>query len=170
MTKELTDKDRKNLRYEKRMGYVFAGLILSFGGIFSLYYLVLFKTPTDYLIVSLTDAGIILLAYFVCNRVNLKLNRDLKENTKELHMKRVCKKIQEKSYEAGSGALIPFLGDLFPKLWGQKMRESMKYFIITNDSKYEVDKEMYDYLKKDSDFYVHISKHSETILAFSIAD
>lgn len=168
MTKELTDKDRKVLKYERRIGFVFSGLVLCFGGLFNLFYFVLNKSEQTYLIIILIDLGIVLLAYLVCNRINLKVNRDLKGNKKELLKKRVDKKIEEKSYEAGSGALyIPILGDLFPKLWGQKMRETRRYYIFTSDSKYEVEKEVYNDLKKDTDFYVHFAKHSETVLNFS---
>ena len=168
MTEKLTDKDRKVLKYERRIGFVFSGLIVCFGGLFNLLYFVLNKTELDYLMVYLIDLGILLLAYFVCNRINLKVNRDLKDNTKELLKKRVDKKIEDKSYEAGSGALfLPILGNLFPKLWGQKMRETRKYYLFTSDTKYEVDKVVYDDLKKDTDFYVHFAKHSETVLNFS---
>ena len=121
MTEKLTDKDRKVLKYERRIGFVFSGLIVCFGGLFNLLYFVLNKTELDYLMVYLIDLGILLLAYFVCNRINLKVNRDLKDNTKELLKKRVDKKIEDKSYEAGSGALfLPILGNLFPKLWEKK--------------------------------------------------
>jgi hypothetical protein len=168
MNRELTDKDRKVLKYERRIGFVFSGLIICFGGLFNLIYFVLNKTGQDYLMVSLIDLGILLLAYFVCSRINLTVNRDLIDNTKELIKKRVDKKIEEKSYEAGSGALyIPILGVLFPKIWGQKMRETRKYYVFTSDTKYEVDKEVYDDLEKDTDFYVHFAEHSETVLNFS---
>ncbi len=168
MNRDLTEKDRKVLKYEKRIGYVFSGLIICFGGLFNLFYFLLNKTGQDYLMVSLIDLGILLLAYFVCNRINKNVNRDLKDNKKELLKKRVEKKIEEKSYEAGSGALyIPVLGDLFPKLWGQKMGETRRYYIFTSDSKYEVEKEVYNDIKKDTDFYVHFAKHSETVLNFS---
>lgn len=168
MTKKLTDKDRKVLKYEKRIGFVFCGLIICFGCLFNLLYFILNKTGQDYLMVSLIDIGILLLAYFVCNRINLKINRDLKINTKEILKKSVVKKIEEKSYEAGSGALYsPILGNLFPKLWEQRMRETRKYYIFTSETKYEVNKEMYNSLLKDTDFYVHFAKHSETVLNFS---
>lgn len=168
MTQELNDKDRKVLQYEKRIGFVFSGLILCFGGFFNLFYFVLNKTEQNYLMIILIDLGIILLAYFVCNKIYLKVNRDLKDNRKEILKKRVDKKMEEKSYEAGSGALfMPILGNLFPKLWGQKMRETRIYYIFTGDTKYEVEKEFYDELKMDMDFYVHFAKHSETVLKFS---
>ena len=168
MNIELTDKDRKMLKYEKRIGFVFSGLVICFGGLYNLFYFLTNNTGQNYLMISLIDLGILFLAFLLCNRINLKVNRDLNENMKVLLKKKVEKKIEEKSYEAGSGALyIPILGDLFPKLWGQKMRESRKFFILTNDAKYEVEKEVYVVLKKNADFYVHFAKHSETVLDFS---
>ena len=169
MKRELTDKDRKVLNYEKRIGFVFSALIICFGGLFNLLYFVSNNTQQNYLLVSFINLGILLLAYFVCYRINLKVNRDLKGNTKQLLKKKVNSKIEEKSHEAGSGALhMPILGDLFPKLWGQKMKETRKYVVFTSDAKYEVSKEVYDNLKKDTDFYVHFAKHSETVLDFSM--
>lgn len=168
MLHELTDNDRKALKYERRIGFVFGGLILCFGGLFNLIYFVLNQSEQNYWMVISIDLAILLLACFVCYRINLKVNRDLKDNKKELLKKRVEQKIEEKTYEAGSGALyIPILGDLFPKLWGQKMRPGRKYYIITNERRYEVEKEMYDGLKKNTDFYIHFAKHSETILSIS---
>lgn len=168
MTRSLTDKDRGVLKYEKRIGYVFSGLVICFGGLFNLIYFLLNKTGPDYLVLSLTDLGVLFLAYFVCNRVNLKVNRDLKDNVKELLKRRVDKKIVEKSYEAGSGTLyIPILGDLFPRVWGQKMNERKKYFIYSNDYRHEVEEEMYNYLKKGDEFYIHMAKNSGIVLSFS---
>ncbi|HBS86905.1 MAG: hypothetical protein A2W91_12805 [Bacteroidetes bacterium GWF2_38_335] len=168
MTRELTEKDRKVLKDEKRIGFVFAGLILSFGGLLNLCYFVWNKSEQEYLMIGIIDLGVFFLAYLICNRINLKVNRDLKVNIKEILKRKVEEKNEEKSYEAGSGALyIPILGWLFPKLWGQKMRETKKYLIFTADKKYEVDKDIYDDLKKDTDFYIHFAKHSETVLSFS---
>lgn len=164
----MTDKDRKVLKYQKRPGFVFSGFVIAFGGLFNLIYFVLNRTEQDYLMVSLIDLGILLLAYFICNRINLKVNKDLKENIKEIQKRKVDKKIEEKSYEAGSGALyIPILGDLFPKLWGQKMKETGRYLIFSGEDKFEVEKGVYNDLRKGSDFCVHFAKYSETVLYFS---
>jgi len=168
MTTELTEKDRKVLKYERRIGYVFSGLIISFGGLFNFLYFVLIKSEFNYLMVGLIDFAIICLSYFVMYKINYKVNLDLKENQKELLKRTVEKKIEEKSYEAGSGNLfIPILGHLFPKLWGQKMNETKKYFIFSNDYKHEVDLGTYNDLKKGTDFIIHFAKNSGTILNFS---
>ena len=168
MTHVLTDNDRRILKYERRIGFVFGGLTLCFGGLFNLIYFVLNQSKQNYWMVISIDLGILLLAYFACYRINLKVNRDLKDNKKELLKKRVEKKIEEKTYEAGSGALnIPILEDLFPKFWGQKMRATRQYYVVANDQRYEVDKKLYDELKKNTDFYIHFAKHSETVLSLS---
>lgn len=168
MTTDLTPKDRKTIKYEKRMGYVLAMLIFGFGGLFNLFYFVLVMHGYNLLMISLIDIGIIVMAYLVCYKVNLKANRDLIENKKELLVKTVVKKTVEQSYEAGSGTLfIPILGNLFPKLWGQEMRPTTKYFIFSNDHKFEVTEDEYNDLKKGTDFLVHFAKHSATILSIS---
>jgi hypothetical protein len=164
----LTNQDRKVLNYEKRIGYVFSGLVIIAGGFFTLFYFLLIKTEPNYLLVGLIGLGIILLAYFICSRVNRKLNRDLKAGEKEILKRAVENKTEVKSHEAGSGMLfIPVLASLSPKLWGPKMNKANRYFIFTSDNKYEVDKEIYDDFKKGDNFYIHFAKHSETVLGFS---
>jgi hypothetical protein len=59
-------------------------------------------------------------------------------------METVKSKRIEESAEAGSGAMfIPILGNLFPKLWGQKMNVSNKYLVFTDKHKYQVNEENY---------------------------
>lgn len=159
MIDKLTEEDRKILKYEKRIGYVFSGIIVFCGGMFNLLYFTLNNTLPDYLLIGLINLGILMVAYFVCNRINLKINRDLKDNTKMILKRKVEQKIEEKSYEAGSGTLFI----------GQEMKETMKYLIITTDNRYEIDKDLYDNIDKDTYFYIHLAKHSEIIVAFSKA-
>ncbi len=169
MTKELTEKERNVLKYERRIGYVFSGIILSFTGFFNLFYFILNDANFAFLMIGIVNTCAICFAYLVSKRINLKINRDLIGNTKELLKRKVEEKIEEKSYEAGSGALfIPILGDLFPKIWGHKMNESIKYYILSNNYKYEVDIKTYNELKIGNDFFIHYAKHSGTILNFSI--
>jgi len=168
MTTALSDNDIKVLNYEKRMGYVFLILIYSFGAFFNLAFFVLVRDKSYYLTAVLVDCGIISLGIFVFFLTNKNLNFDLKEIKKEHLKRRVDKKIEEKSYEAGSGTLfIPVLGNLFPKLWGQGMRESKRYYFESNGYKHEVDKDLYNELKKGSDYIIHFARHSSTTLCIS---
>ncbi len=134
---ELTGRDRQMLKDDRRVGFVFFAIIISFGALFNLSYFVLNIAERDCMIITLIDLGVVLLACTVYYLVNRKTNRDLKCNTKGLIKKRVERKSEEIDYEAGSGTLyVPVLGDLFPKLWGDKMRELPKYYIFTDYAKY----------------------------------
>lgn len=168
MTRELTERDIKTLQFGKRIGYVFLFITLCFGALLNLSYFLLIKTEPNYLFVGLTDLGIVLLAYFICNRVNHKINQDLKENTKELLKRTVQEKKEGFCSEPGSGVLyIPILGDLFPKLWGQEMKMIKRYFIVANDYEHEVDIDIYSAFEEGAGFYIHFANHSGTVLGFS---
>lgn len=54
-----------------------------------------------------------------------------------------------KDYEPGSGSLhVPILGDLFPSLYGEKMKAIDRWFVIVSREdafyRYEVGKNIYD--------------------------
>ena len=71
MIKELTEKDIKVLKHEKRIGYVLSGLIVAFGGLFNLGYFILnIKHRYNYTMIGFIDIGILILARFVCYRIN----------------------------------------------------------------------------------------------------
>lgn len=168
MNRELTAKDIKTLKFGKRIGYVFAALTLCFGALLNLAYFLLIKREPNYLLIGIINVGVIALAYFICNRVNHKINLDLKWNKKELLKRTVLEKQEEFCSEPGSGMLyIPILGDLFPKLWGQKMKMTKRYFIIANEYRYEVAEEVYTNFETGTEFYVHFAKNSGTILDLS---
>jgi hypothetical protein len=102
--------------------------------------------------------------------INRKLNKDLKFGTKKIRIEEVTKKEDKTSYEAGSGTLhIPILGDLFPKLWSKKMKPSYKVFLIINNYRYEIDKQLYDKVKKGDLVEMHYSQCSETLLSIEQA-
>jgi len=167
-TRELTYLDRKVLKREKRIGYVFGLLIVCFGGLFNLFCYISDLYNSDFVMITLANFGILMIAIFVCSRINRSVRRDLTDNVKELLHRTVVKKTEQKTYEAGSGALhAPILGDLFPQLYSQKMRMLMKYTIHTDDGKFEVSKDQYRSMKKGSVISVHIARHSRTVLGLS---
>lgn len=43
----------------------------------------------------------------------------------------------------------------------------MKYYIVSEKRKHEVEKEVYDYCKKGDIIFVHTAVHSLTVLIFS---
>ena len=65
---ELTENDRKILKQEKRIGYVFMTLIYSFGGLFNLFYFIFQKDSPDYKLISFINFG-----KFLSNNFNVVL-------------------------------------------------------------------------------------------------
>ena len=118
---KLTDKDQQIIKYEKRTGFVFSGITLSFGGIYNLSFL-LTGDDKNYLILIFVDLFIVVLCIFIIYLMNRKLSKDLLSGVKIVKLEKVQKKECEISYEAGSGGLsIPILGNLFPKLFSKEM-------------------------------------------------
>lgn len=70
----------------------------------------------------------------------------------------------KQDYEAGSGSLyIPILGDLFPSLFGQKMKAIDRWFTLVKIGdeiyKYEIDSSLYNEINKDDAVMIEIDKY-----------
>jgi hypothetical protein len=63
---------------------------------------------------------------------------------------KIIEKRVDRSVEAGSGGLyIPILGDIFPSLFGHKMRETVTYvFVCTDGKEYVVEELLFDRYNK----------------------
>jgi len=161
---ELTESDIKVLKGERRIAYVFSGIILAFGLLFNVLYMIMIVNK-DLLILLSVDAAIILLSFLISYWMNKKINKDIREETTRVRLAEVQGKESVPSYEAGSGTLhIPILGDLFPKLWSQKMRESSKFYLIIERYRYEVEKELYEKVNEKELVKMYLALHSETLL------
>jgi hypothetical protein len=167
---ELTKQDRKILKYEKRVGHVFAGIILTFGILLSLIFfatnherdglLILLKAWSLLLLMDLIIISLSCLTAFLMNR---KVNKDLNAGIKIVTTEKIEWKEHKIDYEAGRGSLyIPGLGDMFPKLWGQKMRPYSKYILILKGIEYNIEKELFDSVEKGDFVEIHNAKYSET--------
>jgi len=164
----LTDKDIKTIKYEKRIGFVFSGFVLAFGGLFNLFY-VLTNQNIVWTMLILVDTGLIGLSILISYLMNRKYNMDLKSGTKIVRIETVQQIETETTYEAGSGSMyIPILGDLFPKLWGQKMRPIEKLNLIINGFRFEVKKDDFSNAKQDDKVEMYYSRHSDTLLGIEI--
>ncbi|MDA3865535.1 MAG: hypothetical protein PF489_02170 [Salinivirgaceae bacterium] len=162
----LTAEDRKTIRYERRMGYIFAVLILTAGAFINLVLLLL--QPGQFQMLVFIDAGILALSVFVLIMVNRKHNKDLKNGEKVLKEAALQAKKQETSYEAGSGMLyIPILGDIFPRVWGQKMRPAQKYFFKVEGERHEVDEQTFNSTNAGDPVFLHFSLYGHNLLGIS---
>lgn len=161
----LNEKDISTLKYEKRMGYIFAFMIICFGVLLS-FFSVLMSENINWNTLIIIDFCVLMLSLLVKYLTNRKINRDLLENEKIIKIETVQLLESESTYEAGSGNLfIPGLGDLFPKLWGQKMRKSIRTSVVFNNTRYDIDPEIFKKIKIGDPIEFHLGKHSNTILA-----
>lgn len=157
-----TEKEIKEIKQSKRFGYVLSAWIFLFGSIGIWMYAK--GEDADFIALRIFVLGVMLigLCLLVIYGMNRKLNKDLKYEEKLIEIKSIDKLVIETSYEAGSGSLhIPILGDLFPKIWGQKMKGSLRHYMIIGTEKYDVKEEIYKQLKEGDKVEIHWSKHSE---------
>lgn len=160
----LTENDRNTIKYERRIAYIFSSTILAFLALFNLVYL---KTeqPKNWIIFILVDLGMILMSILVSYFMNKPYNQDLADGTKIIKVEKIQKKEIQIDYEVGSGSLfIPILGNLFPKIWGQEMKEIKKNNLIINGKRYEVQKDFFEKVKKDDNVELHYSNISQILL------
>ncbi len=165
---KVTTEDVKTIKYEKRLGYLFALFLLALGGIANLFYLATTEKP-DLNSLMLVNLLIVGLCVAIPYAMNYKYNRDIKLGSKIVKFGIVQKKEESVSYEAGSGNLyIPILGDLFPKAWSQQMKANKKYGFYIDDYKYDVSREIYDDVAEGEEVEMHYTAYSEMFLRFKV--
>jgi len=152
------------IRKEKRMGYIFASLILMIGLLLNLW-IILDSAVENKGVLLIIDPLIVLISYFICRLVNSNLNKDLSAGVKTIISETVQKKEARKSGEPGSGVLyIPILGDLFPKLWGQEMRMTSVFKLVIGSVRYTVEEETYAKVEEGSAVKMHFAPNSKILL------
>ena len=131
------------IRREKRMGYIFAAIILMLGLLLNLVIILSFSEENRNILI-IVEPLIILISYYICRLVNSDLNKDHRAGVKTIITETVQKKEAKYVGEAGSGVLyIPILGDLFPKLWGLGMRMTSVFKLVIGSVRYTVEEETY---------------------------
>ena len=164
---KLATEDVKTIKYEKRLGYLFALFLFALGGIANLFYLVTTE-KRDMSSLMLVNLLIVGLCVAIPYAMNYKYCKDIKLGSKIVKFGVVQKKEESVSYEAGSGNLyIPILGDLFPKAWGQQMKANKKYGLYIDDYKYDVCREIYDGVSEGDEIEMHYTAYSEMFLGFN---
>ena len=90
------------IRKEKRMGYIFAAIILMLGLLLNLVIILSFSEENRNILI-IVEPLIILISYFICRLVNSDLNKDLRAGVKTIITETVQKKEARYVGEAGSG-------------------------------------------------------------------
>jgi hypothetical protein len=157
--RKLTQQDKKILKYEKRMGYVFAGIILTFGILLNIIFiatnhereglLILVRAWSLLLLIDFVIVGLSSLTAFLMNK---KINKDLSIGIKIITTEKIEWKEHKIDYEVGSG-------------WGRReMKPYSKYILILKGIEYDVEKELFDSVEKGNFVEIHNAKYSETLL------
>ena len=169
ITKNLSEKDKRTVNQEKRIAYIFSAIVFLFGALFNLCFVLLqSEEPQSLKLLLPIDAGILLICFIIIFFMNRRYNADLKEMTKVVKIMQIITKYLEPSHEAGSGVLyIPILGDLFPKLWGQKMRPVQSYYLNIDNYRNEIEEELYNMVENGDFVEMHYAKNSNLLLAIS---
>ena len=161
---KLSSEDIKELKYEKRFGFIFPAMIIAFAVLMNILYFLTVPKP-NMVYVILFNTVVLLLSFLLNYKMNHKLNTDLREGIKISKRAKVQDKEHTTSSEAGSGMLyVPILGDIFPKLWGQKMRPKGYYSLIINNARYEVDQKLYEGVNLGDQVDIYYAENSNSQL------
>jgi hypothetical protein len=161
---KLTSEDVTALRYERRFGYLFPVLLLALAVLLNAFNFIVKAVP-DVRVVIFVNVAVLLLCLLIHYKINHKLNLDLREGIKVGKKAKVQDKECNISYEAGSGAMhIPVLGNIFPKLWGQEMRDSSCFYLILNSTRYEVSRELFEEVNVGDEVRIYYAQHSNSRL------
>jgi hypothetical protein len=141
MRLQLTKKDIIDLKYQCRMGYVLPFMIFILGTfIVGAIYELNFNTNSDGLnleIELLFGLGFLLISILISSKMNWKYYSDIRNNEKVSETKKIQRKIDNKDYEAGSGNMTTLPHN-------NPMKEFIRYDLIIENTKYRIDKELFD--------------------------
>ena len=160
----MTAVELKLLRSELSFGSGVFMLIASFISFAALILLLINSISIPICALLLAGGG--LLGWAISKNINKKINLDLKnQEIKNLKLK-VIRKETISDVEPGSGKLyIPILGDLFPKLWGQKMKQINRTVIHTSDGvRFEIGSELADTIQNETWIECRYAKESDLFL------
>ncbi len=159
MRLKLTEKDIKELKYQCRMGYVLPGMIFILGTFISgAIYELNFNTNSNGLnlgIDLLIALGFLIISFLVSHLMNRKYYSDIGNDEKFSETKIIQKKKDKKDYEAGSGNMTTLPHN-------NPMKEFIRYDLIIENTKYRVDKELFDQCRDGDEvlfFYAPKSKY-----------
>ena len=148
MRLQLSESDKQFIKYQKRPGIMLAALTFAAGSFYNIFYFAIPDFQISNIFILSFDVFIVLLSFFIWHRINQKYRRDIEADTKIIKKGQVQKKDSYISYETGSASIhIPILGDLFPKLFSIKMRSTDRFYLIINNTRMRVSKEVYHSIK-----------------------
>lgn len=150
----LSDNDRKQLRQQCRIGIIIPLMLLVILNIAILGFTSMtdfnYNSPIIQMAVLLT----VLLVLFIGYLMNRRYLADLKNGEKVGVVKKIQFKEAKKDFEAGSGTM--YIGD--------EMNEFIRYDLIVENTRYRIDKELYEASEKGGEVVFYFAPKSNYLL------
>ena len=160
----LSENEINELKYQCRMGYILPFLFFAISTVLGGY---IYETYFNYKAVGMNlqiDLFILIFFFifsvFLSFRMNRKLYLDIRNKEKVAEKKIIQRKIEMKDYEAGSGNMTSLPHN-------NPMKEFMRYDIIIENTKYRVDKDLFDNCSNGNEvlfLYAPISRYRLSII------
>ncbi|MFO7828945.1 MAG: hypothetical protein R6V23_10015 [Bacteroidales bacterium] len=158
MKRILTKEDKNILKSSSRIGFVFS-LFLFLPSIAAWF---LSKFGYIEIIPDLLPPAGVLLSFLILFLVNRKYWIDLSKGEKDILVKSITKKESKEDYEAGSSVGYSTNGKKHAYYSG--MSSHMKYYIIVDNVRYRIDKEMWEQVNENDKIEFHIAPGSKELL------
>ncbi|WP_289053852.1 hypothetical protein [Carboxylicivirga marina] len=154
MRMKLSEQDIKDLKYQCRMGYIIPFFFFTIGS-FAISGLVHFimteiKEPQGDFHIYITIAVVFSLSILINYLMNGKYKKDIQNGEKILEQKTIERKVSMIDAEAGSATV----GDI-PH--NRKMNTFIRYDLIIDNTKYRIDKNLFDMCNEGDKVYFHIA-------------
>lgn len=157
MRKTLSDLDIKKLRYQCRMGYVIPFFFFAIGS-------VLVSATVNFVLNQDSDSlnnnhlflvlgFMFILSIFINFKMNGKYISDIRNNEKIIETKTIQRKESKIDTEAGSGNMTPLPHN-------NPMKEFVRYDLIIENTRYKIDKELFENCANGDKVYFHIAPKS----------
>ncbi len=155
---KLTEQDIKDLKYQCRMGYIIPFLFFIIGSFlitgFVHFIITIFKEPEGDIYIYITIGIVFVLSILINFIMNGKVKRDIRNGEKILKKKTIQRKESMVDVEAGSANV-----GTMPH--NRRMNKFIRYDLIIDNTKYRIDKELFEKCKDGDDIYFHIAPESK---------
>lgn len=159
MKRNLTEQDRKKLKSSSRIGFVFGMFI--FLPSLAIWFISNFGL-IKHVPVFIPPTGIVL-SFLILGLVNRKYWSDLRKGEKDVLIKSVERKESKEDFEAGSSVGYSTNGKKHAFYSG--MSSHMEYYIIVDNARYRIDKEMWEQVNENDKIEFHFAPRSKELLA-----
>ena len=163
MRLQLSEKDRKELKFQCKFGYIFGIMIFFIGAIASAFF---FKTVfMEESVAEEIQIGFIIilssffLAFFLGYLINRKYLADLRYNVKETEPKFIERKKSKEDFAADNER---------PRSY--RMTNYARYDLIIDNTKYRVSKELFDKCSEGDEVLFNVAPISKYLLSIEKKD